>query len=47
MAGIDGIVMYLMMDTNLELGKVVSIFQERFINGWRAKIEHPDGSEEK
>ena len=35
MAAVDGIVMYLMMDTNLELEKVVSAFQDRFILGLR------------
>jgi hypothetical protein len=47
MAGIDGIVMYMMMSTNLELGKVVSIFQERFIHGLQAQKDNPDGSKEK
>ena len=32
MAAVDGIVMYLMMDTNLDLDKIVAIFQERFIH---------------
>jgi AcrR family transcriptional regulator len=47
MAGIDGIVMYMMMSTNLELEKVVSIFQERFIHGLQAQKDNPDGSKEK
>ncbi len=47
MAAVDGIVMYLMMDTNLELEKIVSIFQERFIRGLLANEDKPYGPEEK
>jgi len=41
MAAVDGIVMYLMMDTNLELEKTVSIFQERFICGLLVNEDKP------
>ena len=47
MAAIDGIVMYLMMDSSLELGKVVSIFKERFIHRWLTEGEKHIRSEEK
>jgi AcrR family transcriptional regulator len=47
MAAVDGIVMYLMMDTNLELEKIVSIFQERFIHGLRTNRDTAHGPEEK
>ncbi|MEE8604789.1 MAG: TetR/AcrR family transcriptional regulator [Candidatus Aminicenantaceae bacterium] len=46
MAAVDGIVMYLMMDTNLELEKIVSIFQERFIHGLLANEDKPNAPEE-
>jgi AcrR family transcriptional regulator len=47
MAAVDGIVMYLMMSTNLELDKIVPIFQERFIQGLQVKTDKPHGPEEK
>jgi AcrR family transcriptional regulator len=47
MAAVDGIVMYLMMDANLDLEKIVSVFQERFIHGLRANQDKPNGSEER
>jgi len=47
MAAVDGIVIYLMMDKNLELGKIVCIFQERFVRELQAKRNKPRGSEER
>jgi len=47
MASVDGIVMYLMMDANLELEKIVAIFRERFIHGFLANGDKPCGTEEK
>ncbi|UCE42836.1 MAG: TetR/AcrR family transcriptional regulator [Candidatus Aminicenantes bacterium] len=47
MAAVDGIVMYLMMDSNLELEKIVSILQERFVHGLKANRDKPYRSEEK
>jgi AcrR family transcriptional regulator len=47
MAAVDGIVMYMMMDKNLELEKIVSIFQERHIDELLAIQDKPGGSEEK
>lgn len=37
MAAVDGIVMYMMMDTNLEPGKIVSILQKRFVQSLLAE----------
>jgi AcrR family transcriptional regulator len=47
MAAVDGIVMYLMMDTNLDFDKIVSIFQERLIRGFQANRNKPHGPKEK
>jgi AcrR family transcriptional regulator len=47
MAAVDGIVMYLMMDTNLELEKIVSIFQKRFVHSLQTPGYKHDGSREK
>jgi AcrR family transcriptional regulator len=47
MAAVDGIVMYLLMDTNLELEKIVSILQQRFIHGLQADGKKPSQSKEK
>ncbi len=47
MAAVDGIVMYLMMDTNLELEKILSIFQERFVRGLQVNRDNPQKPEEK
>jgi AcrR family transcriptional regulator len=47
MAAVDGIVMYLMMDASLELDKIVSAFQERFVLGLRADRDRFRGPEEK
>ncbi len=38
MAAVDGIVMYLMMDKNIETGAIVPIFQKKFVENLR--IEH-------
>jgi hypothetical protein len=47
MAAVDGIAMYLMMDTNLELEKILSIFQEKFVHGLKANRDKPLGLKEK
>jgi len=47
MAAVDGIVMYLLMDTNLELEKIVSILQRRFIHGLQANGKKYSQSKEK
>ena len=47
MAAVDGIVMYLLMDTNLELEKIVSILQQRFIHGLQANGKKYSQSKEK
>ena len=47
MAAVDGIAMYLMMDTNLELEKILSIFQERFVQRLKANRDKPRIPEEK
>jgi len=39
--------MYLMMDANLELEKILSIFQERLIQGLKVKTDKPYRPEEK
>lgn len=43
MAAVDGIVMYMMMDANLEMEKILSIFQERLINALLANKKKPEG----
>lgn len=35
MAAVDGIVMYMMMDKNIDAGKIVPIFQDKFIQNLR------------
>jgi AcrR family transcriptional regulator len=35
MAAVDGIVIYLMMDKNIEIGKIVPIFQKKFVENLR------------
>jgi AcrR family transcriptional regulator len=47
MAAVDGILMYLMMDTNLELEKILSVFQEKFVSGLQANGNKQNGSGEK
>ncbi len=47
MAAVDGIVMYLMMDTSLELEKVVPAFQERFVLNLRIERGRSGETEEK
>jgi len=47
MAAVDGIVMYLMIDTNLELEKIVSILQKKFIHGMQANQDISHDPEEK
>jgi AcrR family transcriptional regulator len=45
MAAVDGIVMYLMMDKNLELEKIVSVFQQKFVSGLRIDQDKPKSEE--
>lgn len=47
MAAIDGIAMYLMMDTNLKLEKILSVFQEKFVHGLQVNRDYPHQPEEK
>ena len=47
MAAVDWIVMFLMMDMNVELEKVVSIFRKKFIHGIQANQDISHDSEEK
>jgi AcrR family transcriptional regulator len=44
MSAVDGVVMYLMMDKNLDLGNVVSTFQERFVRNFQKKPERSQKS---
>jgi len=37
MSAVDGVVIYLMMDKNLDLGKVISTFQDRFVREFQKK----------
>jgi AcrR family transcriptional regulator len=37
MSALDGVVIYLMMDKDLKLGKVISTFQERFVRKFQKK----------
>lgn len=47
MAAVDGIVMYLLMDKNLKVERIVSVFRERFIREFEAKNDGPCVPEEK
>lgn len=47
MAAVDGIVMYLMMDTSLEIEKIVPAFQERFVINLQKDRDRICGTEER
>ena len=47
MAAVDGILMYLMMDKDLDVENIIGIFQKRFILKLKAGREQPARTEEK